>query len=522
MNFLELDLKQEYRSFRDDVVKDFFCPVLRRAVIYKRAVGFFSSSALFALRDSICELIENGGKIQLIVSASDLSADDIASIDEGLRLRDEISEDDVIRALKVSHGSFKDAQFTFLRNLIASGRLEFKTVKLENSDGIGMFHEKLGLMYDAENNIIAFSGSMNESLNAFNNNYESIDVFKSWTHDADRVKAKEAAFDSLWNNHEHGVKVVACEKIFRDEGFLVKTDDGTRSAFESLSVIAAQNYERALQLRESKDLTGVDTGFWNLNDLTNGLQRGELILLAARPSMGKTALALNIAQGAAKTGKVVVVFSLEMSKLQIGIRCLSALSNVEATKIATGNNLCERDYEYLLGAIEYMEKHPVYIDDTSGLSVAAMRMKLRRLKQEHGLDFVVVDYLQLMRGNGENRVQEISEISRGLKSLAKEFDVPVLALSQLSRNVEMRAEKKPQLSDLRDSGSLEQDADIVMFLYRDEYYNPDDEENKNLAELIVVKNRNGSTAELTLFFSKETMQFTDFVEFLPPEQEELS
>ena len=123
-----------------------------------------------------------------------------------------------------------------------------------------MFHEKLGLMYDAANNIIAFSGSMNESLNAFNNNYESIDVFKSWTHDADRVKAKEAAFDSLWNNHEHGVKVVACEKIFRDEGFLVKTDDGTRSAFESLSVIAAQNYERALQLRESKDLTGVDTG----------------------------------------------------------------------------------------------------------------------------------------------------------------------------------------------------------------------------------------------------------------------
>ena len=172
MNFLDLNLKQEYRSFRDDVVKDFFCPVLRRAVIYKRAVGFFSSSALFALRDSICELIENGRKIQLIVSAGDLSAYDIASIDEGLRLRDEISEDDVIRALKVSHGSFKDAQFTFLRNLIASGRLEFKTAKLENADNFGMFHEKLGLIYDAANNIIAFSGSMNESLNAFNNNYE--------------------------------------------------------------------------------------------------------------------------------------------------------------------------------------------------------------------------------------------------------------------------------------------------------------------------------------------------------------
>ena len=169
-----------------------------------------------------------------------------------------------------------------------------------------------------------------------------------------------------------------------------------------------------------------------------------------------------------------------------------------------------------------MERHPFYIDDTGSLTVAAMRMKLRQFKQEHGLDFVVVDYLQLMRGNGENRVQEISEISRGLKALAKEFDVPVLALSQLSRNVEMRAEKKPQLSDLRDSGSLEQDADIVMFLYRDEYYNRDDDENKNLADLIVAKNRNGATATLELFFRKETMYFGDFVRYLPPDIEEES
>lgn len=515
MNFLDLNLKPEYRSFRDDVIKNFLCPVLKRTVVYKRAVGSFSASALFALRDGICELIENGGKIQIIASAKDLLAHDIETIDEGLRLCDEVNENDLIRALKTSRDSFN-----FLRDLIASGRLEFKIAKLENSDGIGMFHEKLGLMYDAENNVIAFSGSMNESFNAFKNNYESIDVFTSWTNDADRVKAKEVAFDSLWNNREHGVKVIALEKNFRVEKFLVKADDNDQSSYEITTQLATDVYQRTTKLSKTKDLTGVSTGLWDLNKLTNGLQRGELILLAACPSMGKTALALNIAQGAANAKKVVIVFSLEMSKRQIAIRILSALSNVEATKIATGQNLCERDYEYMLGAIEDMERHPFYVDDTSGLTVAAMRMKLRRFKQEHGLDFVVVDYLQLMRGNGENRVQEISEISRGLKSLAKEFDVPVLALSQLSRNVEMRAEKKPQLSDLRDSGSLEQDADIVMFLYRDEYYNPDDEENKNLAELIVAKNRNGSTAALTLFFQKETMQFTDFVEFLPPEQED--
>lgn len=317
------------------------------------------------------------------------------------------------------------------------------------------------------------------------------------------------------------------------ETFLVKTNAPEQSTFEPSTAMAMTVYERAKNLAQSPGLTGVATGLFDLNTLTNGLQRGELILLAARPSMGKTALALNIAQGAADAGKVVAVFSLEMSKLQIGIRLLSSISGVEASKISTGNNVTRRDFEWLLDAIERMEKHPVYVDDASGLSVAAMRMKLRRFKKElvldgtddkkrkeRGLDLVVVDYLQLMRGNGENRVQEISSISRGLKALAKEFNVPVLALSQLSRNVEMRAEKKPQLSDLRDSGTLEQDADIVMFLYRDEYYNRDEADNKNVAELIVAKNRNGSTATIELFFRKETLQFGDFIRNLPPDMEE--
>lgn len=334
------------------------------------------------------------------------------------------------------------------------------------------------------------------------------------------VKRQVITFADSLQRKAQSPAVTVEELMATVEGFLVKSDDADQSSFEATTQMATDVYQRTTKLSKTKDLTGVSTGLWDLNKLTNGLQRGELILLAARPSMGKTALALNIAQGAANAKKVVVVFSLEMSKRQIGIRILSALSDVEATKIATGQNLCERDYEHMLGAIEDMERHPFYVDDTSGLTVAAMRMKLRRFKQEHGLDFVVVDYLQLMRGNGENRVQEISEISRGLKSLAKEFNVPILALSQLSRNVEMRAEKKPQLSDLRDSGSLEQDADIVMFLYRDEYYNRDDDENKNLAELIVAKNRNGATATLELFFRKETMYFGDFVRYLPPEQED--
>lgn len=310
-------------------------------------------------------------------------------------------------------------------------------------------------------------------------------------------------------------EVVTVEQLMTDvEKFLFKSDDD-ESTFEPSHKLAALAYERTAALNKTQGLTGVATGLWDLNKATNGLQKGELILLAARPSMGKTALALNIAQGAANSNKVVAVFSLEMSKLQIGIRLLSAISGVESTKISTGKNVSNRDFERLISALEDMEEHPVYVDDTSGLSVANVRMKLRRFKQEHGLDLVIIDYLQLMSGSGENRVQEISGISRGLKSLAKEFDVPVLALSQLSRNVEMRAEKKPQLSDLRESGSLEQDADIVMFLYRDEYYNRDETDNENLAELIIAKNRNGAIGSLTLFFRKETLRFSDYLREVP-------
>ena len=207
MSFLELRLKTEYRSRRDDVIKDFYNPVLNQAVLYKRAVGFFSSSALVAMSAGICGLIKNGGSIQMTASPH-LSPEDFAAINDGFKRRDEIIKAALLRELKTPQGIFEEERLNLLSNLIAVGRLDFKIAYLEDNNAVGMFHEKLGVVYDAAGNVIAFSGSMNESANAFFNNYEAIDVFTSWTHDADRVAIKEAAFDSLWSGNERGVKVV--------------------------------------------------------------------------------------------------------------------------------------------------------------------------------------------------------------------------------------------------------------------------------------------------------------------------
>lgn len=283
-----------------------------------------------------------------------------------------------------------------------------------------------------------------------------------------------------------------------------------QKGFTELVPILQGSLERIFHIRNHKDeLSGVPTGIHDLDKLTNGFQKSDMIILAARPSMGKTALALNMALGAAKRGKVVAIFSLEMSKAQLGNRLLSLESGISSQDLNTGH-LNKADLSDLVDASERLEDLKLYIDDTAGLRILEMRSKLRRLKHEHGLDLVVLDYLQLMQGGQqENRQQEISEISRSLKAMARELEVPILALSQLSRNVELRAEKKPQLSDLRESGSLEQDADIVMFLYRDEYYNRDDAESQNIAELIIAKNRNGPTTNVKLQFNKEIMRFGD-------------
>ena len=303
----------------------------------------------------------------------------------------------------------------------------------------------------------------------------------------------------------------AAELIPEFASMLMATCADKEVGLESAREIAISTYERVQKISRIQGLTGVNTGFIELNNITNGLQKSELILLAARPAMGKTALALNIAQNAARREKSVAVFSLEMSKSQLGMRLLSATSGVEAKKLNSGN-LTDSETREVLNAVGFIGELPLYVDDTAGLSVAGLRMKARQFKQEHGLDLIVVDYLQLMQSTvRDNRVQEISEISRGLKLLARELDVPVLALSQLNRGVEMRADKRPLLSDLRDSGSLEQDADIVMFLYRDEYYNREDETNANIAELIIAKNRNGATATIRMYFDKERTCFQDLL-----------
>jgi replicative DNA helicase len=256
-------------------------------------------------------------------------------------------------------------------------------------------------------------------------------------------------------------------------------------------------------------VTGVSTGFADVDTMTAGLQPSDLILIAARPSMGKTAFAINIAQYVGTKGnKPTAIFSLEMSKEQLVRRMLCTQGLVDAQNVRIGN-LQEEEWLNLIDAAGIIEQAPIFIDDTPGITIAEMKAKCRKLKLEHGLDLIVIDYLQLMSGNGktESRQQEISEISRGLKALAREMNAPVVALSQLSRACETRPNHRPMLSDLRESGAIEQDADIVMFLYRDEYYNQDVEV-KGQAELIIAKQRNGQTGTVNL---KWLGKYTKFV-----------
>ena len=285
------------------------------------------------------------------------------------------------------------------------------------------------------------------------------------------------------------------------------------STFTPIGLVAEMTINRLGELQNYGDaLTGLSTGFRDLDEVTNGLQRSDLILVAARPSMGKTAFTLNIAQNVAiRQDKSVAIFSLEMSKEQLVGRILSSVSEVSSEKLRTGQ-LQTDDWTRLAKAMEVMGKAPLYIDDTPGLTTQEMRSKLRRLKVEHGLDLIIVDYVQLMQGrssgNSDNRQQEISEISRNLKLIAREMNVPLIALSQLSRGVESRTDKRPILSDLRESGSLEQDADIVAFLYRDKYYNENSEKG-DITEVIIRKHRNGALKTVELMFQGELTRFRD-------------
>ncbi len=282
--------------------------------------------------------------------------------------------------------------------------------------------------------------------------------------------------------------------------------------FVMIRDVLVESFERIDQLHKNKGkVRGVPTGIKGLDDILSGLQKSDLIILAARPSMGKTSLAMNIAQNAAIEEKIpVAIYSLEMSKEQLVDRLICGEAGLDSWKLRTGN-LNEDDFEKLQLAMGSLSEAPLYIDDTPGLNVVEVRTKARRLHAEVGLGLVIVDYLQLLEGrsmNNDNRVQVISEISRSLKSLARELNVPVIALSQLSRAVESRPDKRPLLSDLRESGSIEQDADVVLFLYRDDYYDRDTEK-KNLAEVLVRKHRNGPTGDAQLYFVPEYMRFRD-------------
>lgn len=264
--------------------------------------------------------------------------------------------------------------------------------------------------------------------------------------------------------------------------------------------------------RTKGNVTGIATGFKDLDYQTSGFQPSDLILIAARPSMGKTAFVLNIAQYMAfRNHETVAIFSLEMSKEQLVNRLLSMESGVDAQKLRNGN-LTDNDWERLVEGAEGVASSNLIIDDTPGISLAELRSKCRKYKMEHKLGIVMIDYLQLMSGGGrssDSRQQEISDISRGLKSLARELNVPVVALSQLSRAVEQRPDHRPMLSDLRESGAIEQDADMVMFLYRDAYYNKDSDM-KNLAEVIVAKQRNGPIGTINLLWMPEYTTFKNF------------
>ncbi|WP_368489233.1 replicative DNA helicase [Clostridium sp. BJN0013] len=319
------------------------------------------------------------------------------------------------------------------------------------------------------------------------------------------IKASTKIIEESYNNQNNVEKTIdMAEKSIFDLSNNRKVSD-----FEPMNVVLERGFLEIERLFNNKgQTTGVASGFRELDAKTSGFQKGDMVLVAARPSMGKTTFALNIAEYAAlREGKKVAIFSLEMSKEQLAYKLLCSEAHIDMLKLRTGN-LEDKDWENIARASGPLAEAKIFIDDTAGISIMEMRSKCRRLKIEHGIDIIIIDYLQLMSGgrNSESRQQEVSEISRFIKSLAKEMQCPVIALSQLSRAPEARSDHRPMLSDLRESGSIEQDADIVMFLYRDEYYNKETEE-KNVAECIIAKQRNGPTGTIKLAWMGQFSKF---------------
>ncbi|WP_333887450.1 replicative DNA helicase [Clostridium sp.] len=311
------------------------------------------------------------------------------------------------------------------------------------------------------------------------------------------------------NNSYNKQDDVASVLDFAEKKIFNIADNRSTSDFEPMSTVLERGFAEIERLFNNKgETTGIPSGFTELDAKTSGFQKSDMILVAARPSMGKTTFALNLVENAAlRAGKSVAVFSLEMSKEQLAYKLLCAEANVDMLRLRTGD-LDDRDWENIAKASGPLGGAKIYIDDTPGINIMEMRSKCRRLKIEYGIDMIVIDYLQLMSGTrgSESRQQEVSEISRSIKALAKEMNCPIIALSQLSRAPEQRTDHRPMLSDLRESGSIEQDADIVMFLYRDEYYNKETEE-KNVAECIIAKQRNGPTGVVKLAWLGQFSKF---------------
>lgn len=293
------------------------------------------------------------------------------------------------------------------------------------------------------------------------------------------------------------------QKIFR------LTQERPQQGLVSISETLIQAFNEIENLHQEIALPGIPCGFYDLDAMTSGFSRSDLIIIAGRPSMGKTSFALNIALNIAKEQKLpVAIFSLEMSKEQLAQRLLSSEAKIASNRLRSGR-ITQNEFEPLADAVANLSELPIFIDDTANLSVMQMRSQVRRLQaqQKNKLGLVLLDYLQLMEGSGsDNRVQELSRITRSLKGLAREINAPIIALSQLSRGVEQRNNKRPMLSDLRESGSIEQDADLVLMLYRDEYYNPDTPD-RGLAEILIVKHRNGPTGTVKLLFKAELTKF---------------
>ena len=321
------------------------------------------------------------------------------------------------------------------------------------------------------------------------------------------IKASTSIIEESYNSGGDVEKVIdlAQKKVF---DIAEKKDS---KEYEALSDVLERGFLEIERLFNNRGaITGVGSGIKDLDAKTSGFQKGDMVLIAARPSMGKTTFSLNIAENAAlKEGKSVVIFSLEMSKEQLAYKLLCSQANVDMLKLRTGN-LEDDDWERIARATGPLANAKIYIDDTAGISVMDMRSKCRKIKMEHGIDMILIDYLQLMSGSAgsDNRQQEVSEISRSIKALAKEMECPVIALSQLSRAPEQRADHRPMLSDLRESGSIEQDADVVMFIYRDDYYNKDSE-NKNIAEIIIAKQRNGPIGTINLVWLPNYTKFVN-------------